>query len=70
MRIFEFSFEVCNKVGGIYTVVSSKAALTTHEFEDYWCVGPMIGNGPSQREFTPSDVPDKFIEPFEKLIET
>jgi len=39
-RVFEVSFEVCNKVGGIYTVLSSKAAKMTKIYNDrYTAVG-------------------------------
>ncbi|MBI2133928.1 glycogen/starch synthase [Candidatus Woesearchaeota archaeon] len=39
--IFEISWEVCNKVGGIYTVVRSKAAQMVDRYKDsYFAVGP------------------------------
>ena len=39
--LFEVSWEVCNKVGGIYTVVSSKALEAVEEFgEEYYMLGP------------------------------
>lgn len=39
--IFETSWEVCNKVGGIYTVLSTKAATVVNLFHDkYICIGP------------------------------
>ncbi|MFC1691260.1 glycogen/starch synthase [Nanoarchaeota archaeon] len=38
--IFEASWEVCNKVGGIYTVVKSKAALVNEQADNYYLVGP------------------------------
>jgi len=38
---FEVSWEVCNKVGGIFTVVSSKAARMMDYYKDsYYLVGP------------------------------
>jgi len=38
---FEVSWEVCNKVGGIFTVVSSKAAKMMDYYKDnYFLVGP------------------------------
>ena len=41
--IFETAWEVCNKVGGIYTVLSTKAATVVQQFHDrYLCVGPDI----------------------------
>ena len=39
--LFEVSWEVCNKVGGIYTVVKSKAARMLEKYGDsYFLVGP------------------------------
>ncbi len=41
--LFEVSFEVCNKVGGIYTVLSTKAqTLVERHGDDYVCVGPWL----------------------------
>lgn len=41
--IFETAWEVCNKVGGIYTVLSTKAATAVKTFHDnYICIGPDI----------------------------
>jgi glycogen(starch) synthase len=38
---FEIAYEVANKVGGIYTVVRSKADVTTSELGDDYCmIGP------------------------------
>lgn len=38
---FEIAWEVANKVGGIYTVIRSKAAVTTAELGDQYCMlGP------------------------------
>lgn len=38
--LFEVSWEVCNKVGGIYTVVKSKAALMKDKYSEYFLIGP------------------------------
>ena len=38
--LFEASWEVCNKVGGIYTVVKSKAALMNENYSNYFLIGP------------------------------
>ena len=39
--LFEVSWEVCNKVGGIYTVVSTKAYTLTQQLRDkYIAIGP------------------------------
>ncbi|VBB28731.1 unnamed protein product [Acanthocheilonema viteae] len=39
--VFECSWEVANKVGGIYTVLRTKAPITTEELGDQYCMlGP------------------------------
>ncbi len=44
--LFEVSWEVCNKVGGIYTVVKSKAAKMIEAYGDnYFLVGPYFASG-------------------------
>jgi phosphorylase/glycogen(starch) synthase len=41
--LFETSWEVCNKVGGIYTVISTKALTLVNEFRDnYILIGPDV----------------------------
>lgn len=41
--LFETSWEVCNKVGGIYTVISTKAPLLVNEYGDnYILLGPEV----------------------------
>ena len=42
--LFEVSWEVCNKVGGIYTVVKSKADLINSAYENYYLIGPYVEN--------------------------
>ena len=45
--IFESSWEVCNKVGGIYTVLSSKACTLKSDFDDRIIfIGPDLNNEP------------------------
>ena len=47
--LFEVSWEVCNKVGGIHTVVTSKAkTLTARMGDDYIAVGPWLLSDPSR----------------------
>ena len=42
--IFESSWEVCNKVGGIYTVLASKAKVMSEECGDsHFYIGPDLG---------------------------
>ncbi|MFC2162349.1 hypothetical protein ACFLRF_01590 [Candidatus Altiarchaeota archaeon] len=39
-HVFEISFEICNKVGGIYTVIKSKAAQMINEYDGkYMTIG-------------------------------
>ena len=39
--IFETSWEICNKVGGIYTVLSTKARTIVEDYGDnYILIGP------------------------------
>jgi len=39
--LFEVSWEVCNKVGGIYTVITSKLREAAHVYKDrYILLGP------------------------------
>ncbi len=39
--VFETSWEICNKVGGIYTVLSTKAFTVVNHFKNnYICIGP------------------------------
>ena len=41
--IFETSWEICNKIGGIYTVISTKAKTIVEEFHDnYILIGPDV----------------------------
>ncbi len=44
--IFETSWEICNKIGGIYTVISTKAAEMKATFGDrYILIGPDVWKG-------------------------
>ena len=41
--IFEVSWEVCNKVGGIHTVISTKALSVEKEMKDHYItMGPDV----------------------------
>lgn len=54
--LFEVSWEVCNKVGGIYTVVSSKAQEAVKRFGDnYFLLGPLREVNPGFVEGQPGD---------------
>ncbi|MFH1248845.1 MAG: glycosyltransferase [archaeon] len=53
--IFEVSWEVCNRVGGIYTVIESKAEYAMKYFDDYFFVGPYFAHNLSDfEELAPS----------------
>ena len=50
--LFEVSWEVCNKVGGIHTVISTKAQTTTRKFGDnYMLIGPDLQHEGANVEF-------------------
>jgi phosphorylase/glycogen(starch) synthase len=40
--VFELSWEVCNKVGGIYTVLMSKAIRMLDYYKNYILIGPFL----------------------------
>jgi len=47
--IFEVSWEVCNKIGGIYTVLASKSPIIQEIYQDkYIVIGPDIWKGVSE----------------------
>ena len=51
--IFEASWEVCNKVGGIYTVLSTRAKTLQEKMRDHVVfVGPDCYNGTENPFFT------------------
>ncbi|MBQ7456120.1 MAG: alpha-glucan family phosphorylase [Desulfovibrio sp.] len=51
VTLFEVSWEVCNKVGGIYSVVSSKALKSQDIFNDrYYVMGPLLQKNPGFEE--------------------
>jgi len=56
--VFEISWEVCNKVGGIYTVLATKAEEMVKRYGDrYILIGPKVWGQDSQKE--PTDfIPD------------
>ncbi len=57
--LFETSWEVCNKVGGIYTVISTKALTLVNEFNDnYILIGPDVWKETHQN---PEFLEDKFL---------
>ncbi len=60
--VFEISWEVANKVGGIYTVLSGKAKYLKNYFgKNYFVIGPYLG-AKSQLEFHLLNPPPEFEE--------
>ncbi len=59
--IFESSWEVCNKVGGIYTVLSTKADTLVQQFKQHLIyIGPDIWQGKENKYFIEKD--NLFVE--------
>lgn len=57
--LFEVSWEVCNKVGGIHTVISTKAPGLFKEYQDeYILIGPDIW---AETRSNPEFIEDKYI---------
>ncbi|MEI6577104.1 MAG: alpha-glucan family phosphorylase [Bacteroidota bacterium] len=57
--LFEVSWEVCNKLGGIYTVVSTKALTLQNEFSDnYFLIGPEVWK---ESKENPEFIEDKLL---------
>ena len=48
--LFEASWEVCNKVGGIHTVLTTKLASAQEAFPHYYAIGPWLPENPSFHE--------------------
>ncbi len=48
--IFEVSWEVCNKVGGIYTVLSSKAKSMSEAYQEVIMIGPDLAREDSDNQ--------------------
>lgn len=57
--IFETSWEICNKIGGIYTVISTKAPGIQKEYEDnYMLIGPDVWK---ETDSNPDFIEDKYL---------
>ncbi len=55
--IFETSWEVCNKVGGIHTVISTKSKTLVERYKDnYMVIGPDIIKGKGQNPNFEEDI--------------
>lgn len=68
--LFEVAWEVCNKIGGIHTVLTTKHLEVQKRFKDNYClIGPFEPN--SIKEFIPTsnsnDIPENFKKVFHEL---
>ncbi len=52
--LFEFAWEVCNQVGGIYQVIRSKAPSMIERWGDRYCLVGPYDAGKAQLEFEPT----------------
>lgn len=66
MKLYEVSWEVCNKVGGINTVLKSKAALMCEHYEEYTLIGPYFAHN-AALEFEESEPPTPIREAFDTV---
>lgn len=64
--LYEVSWEVCNKVGGIYTVVKSKAALMKEHIDNYTLIGPYFEDK-AKVELEKKEIPDDLRKIFKEL---
>lgn len=64
--LFEVSWETCNKIGGIFTVLSSRARQTQQYYNNYFLIGPYFQKS-SRPIFKEKPVPEKYKGSYEKL---
>ena len=64
--VFEVSFEVCNKVGGIHTVLASKAAEMMKYYRHYYPIGPFFENK-AKEALIEQDPPQLLKKAFEEV---
>ena len=61
-KLFEISWEVCNQMGGIYTVLRSKMPSVSEYFSvNYHAIGPYSDK--ARAEFEYNDLPDDDANP-------
>src|SRR3989338_2524684 len=65
--LFELSWEVCNKVGGIYTVLVTKAQeISKYYGDNYYLIGPYFPDR-LRGEFLEQAAPERFKEAINAL---
>ncbi|MCF7799242.1 glycogen/starch synthase [Candidatus Woesearchaeota archaeon] len=63
--VFEVSWEITNKCGGIYTVITSKINLMRAHYDHYTLVGPLFDELPA--DFTQTTPPEPIARAFSAL---
>jgi len=66
ITVLEISYEICNKVGGIYTVITSKMARMMENIQNYIAVGPYYEK-PASLQFEKEKPPRSFQTAFNSL---
>jgi glycogen(starch) synthase len=66
ITVLEISYEVCNKFGGIYTVITSKIARMIENIQNFIAIGPYYEK-PASLEFESEKPPLKFQKAFNAL---
>ena len=67
--LFEVSWEVCNKVGGIFTVLSTKARQVKRYYKNGYClIGPYIDDK-SRSMFKENSIPAEYQSVYNELKE-
>ena len=64
--VFECSWEVCNKVGGIYTVILSKTELMRDHYPNYFLIGPYVEEN-AKDDFVEEETPPMLKAVFDDL---
>ena len=64
--VIEISYEVANKIGGIYTVLVSKIGEMERNIRDYYLMGPYYKDK-SKAEFEEIEVPKNLAKIFSKI---
>jgi glycogen synthase len=66
--LFEVSWETCNKVGGIYTVLSSKISPMQKKYnKDYFLIGPYFSDG-NNHEFEHQPAPEYIKKAIDEML--
>lgn len=66
-QVFEVSYEACNKVGGIYAVLKSKAVNMVEQYGDNYCAVGFFNPKNSSTEFDAKEPPDNIKKIFDSL---